>query len=38
MLTECEVLAELRRIGVKDPSLLRKYLRDFEKYMEKITA
>jgi hypothetical protein len=35
MLTECEVLAELRRIGVKDPSLLRKYLGDFEKYMEK---
>ena len=43
MLTRQEILRELRRIGVKEPSLLKKYLKDFEHYMEisyglKITA
>ena len=34
MLTRHEILRELRRIGVKEPSLLKKYLKDFEHYME----
>ena len=34
MLTRREVLAQLKRIGVKDPSLRKIYLQDFEKYME----
>jgi phage terminase small subunit len=34
MLTRREVLNELRRIGVKDPALLKKYCDDFEHYME----
>ncbi len=34
MLTRREVLNELRRIGIKEPSLLREYLEDFEHYME----
>jgi hypothetical protein len=34
MLTRREVLAQLKRIGVKDPSLRKIYLLDFEKYME----
>jgi len=33
MLTRHEVLMELRRMGVKEPSLLKSYLRDFENYM-----
>jgi len=33
MLTRHEVLVELRRMGVKEPSLLKIYLRDFENYM-----
>jgi len=34
MLTRREVLTQLKRIGVKDPSLRKIYLLDFEKYME----
>jgi hypothetical protein len=34
MLTRREVIAQLKRIGVRDPSLRKIYLRDFEKYME----
>ncbi len=33
MLTRLEVLSELRRVGIKEPSLLKKYLEDFEHYM-----
>lgn len=34
MLTRHEILSELRRIGVKEPSMLKIYLKDFEHYME----
>ena len=34
MLTRQEILRELRRIGVKEPSLLKTYLKDFKHYME----
>ena len=34
MLTRREVLDQLKRMGVKEPSQLKDYLRDFEKYME----
>jgi len=34
MLTRREVIAQLKRTGVRDPSLRKIYLRDFEKYME----
>ena len=34
MLTRREVLNELRRIGIKEPSLLQEYLEDYEQYME----
>ena len=34
MLTRREVLNELRRIGIREPSLLKEYLEDFEHYME----
>jgi hypothetical protein len=34
MLTEREVLAELERMGIKEPSLVRNSLREFEEYME----
>jgi hypothetical protein len=34
MLTRREVLNELRRIGIKDQSLLKEYFEDFEHYME----
>jgi hypothetical protein len=34
MLTRQEILRELRRIGVKEPSMLKTYLQDFEHYME----
>jgi len=34
MLTRREVLKELRRIGIKDSSLLKEYLEDFEHYLE----
>ena len=34
MLTRQEILRELRRIGVKEPSMLKTYLKDFEHYME----
>ena len=34
MLTRREVLAQLKRIGVKDPSVRKIYLQNFEKYME----
>jgi hypothetical protein len=33
MLTRRDVLVELKRMGVKKPSLLKKYLRDFERYI-----
>jgi hypothetical protein len=33
MLTEREVLAELRRIGIKEPFLVKNYLGEFEEYM-----
>jgi hypothetical protein len=35
MLTRHEVLKELRRIGIKEPSQLKAYLIDFEHYMER---
>jgi hypothetical protein len=34
MLTRQEVIAQLKRIGITDPSLREIYLQDFEKYME----
>ena len=34
MLTRREVLDELRRIGIKEPSLLKEHLEEFEHYME----
>jgi len=34
MLTQAEVLSALRRLGVKEPFLLKKYLEEFEHYME----
>lgn len=34
MLTEWEVLAELERIGISEPSLVFNYLKEFEEYME----
>jgi hypothetical protein len=34
MLTGQEVMAQLKRIGVRDPSSRKIYLQDFEKYME----
>jgi len=34
MLSRREVLNELRRIGIKEPSLLKEYLEDFEHYLE----
>ncbi len=33
MLTRYEILTELRRVGVKEPCLLKAYLRDFENYI-----
>jgi hypothetical protein len=33
MLTRRDILMELKRMGVKKPSLLKSYLRDFEKYI-----
>jgi len=33
MLTRRDILLELKRMGVKKPSLLKSYLRDFEKYI-----
>lgn len=33
MLTRREVLNELRRIGIKEPSLLKKYLEEFEHHL-----
>jgi hypothetical protein len=35
MLTRQEVIAQLKRIGIKEPSLRKNYLQDFEKYMER---
>ena len=35
MLTRQEVIAQLKRIGIKEPSLRKIYLQDFEKYMER---
>jgi hypothetical protein len=34
MLTRREVIAQLKRIGITEPSLRKIYLQDFEKYME----
>jgi hypothetical protein len=34
MLTRQEVIAQLKRIGITDPSLRKIYLQDFEKYMQ----
>jgi hypothetical protein len=34
MLTRREILIQLRSLGVKEPSLLKEYLRDFERYMK----
>ena len=33
MLTRRDILIELTRMGVKKPSLLKNYLRDFERYV-----
>jgi len=33
MVTRLEILSELQRIGIKEPSLLKKHLEDFEHYM-----
>jgi len=33
MLTEREILDELRRIGIRDPSLLKNDFREFEEYI-----
>jgi hypothetical protein len=33
LLTEREILNELRRIGIRDPSSLQNYFREFEEYM-----
>jgi len=33
MLTRYEILKELKRMGVKEPCLLKAYLRDFENYI-----
>jgi hypothetical protein len=35
MLTRREVIAQLKRIGIKDPSLRKFHLQDFEEYMER---
>ena len=34
MLSRRDVLIQLRTIGVRDQSLLKAYLRDFENYMK----
>ena len=34
MLTRHEVLAQLKRIGVKELSVFRRFLKDYEKYMQ----
>jgi hypothetical protein len=33
MLTRRDILNELKRMGVRKPSLLKSYLRDFERYI-----
>jgi hypothetical protein len=35
MLSRREILIQLKRLGVKEQSLLKAYLRDFERYMKK---
>jgi hypothetical protein len=35
MCTRQEVIAQLKRIGIKEPSLRKNYLQNFEKYMER---
>ena len=35
MLSRRDILIQLKRLGVKEPSLLKAYLRDFEQYMKK---
>ena len=34
MLTRHEILSELRRIGIKEPSMLKTYIKDFEHYIQ----
>jgi len=34
MLSRREILIQLRKLGVKEQSLLKAYLRDFEQYMK----
>jgi hypothetical protein len=34
MLTRREILIQLKRIGVSEPSRMKSHLRDFEKYLE----
>jgi len=34
MLSRREILVQLKKLGVKDQSLLKAYLRDFERYMK----
>ena len=34
MLSRREILAQLRKMGVREQSLLKAYLRDFERYMK----
>jgi hypothetical protein len=34
MLSRREILTQLRDMGVKQQSLLKEYLRDFERYMK----
>jgi len=34
MLSRREILIELRKLGVNSQSLLKSYLRDFERYMK----
>jgi hypothetical protein len=35
MLSRREVLTQLKTLGIKEQSLLKAYLRDFEQYMRK---
>ena len=34
MLSRREILVQLKKLGIKDQSLLKAYLRDFERYMK----
>jgi len=35
MLSRREILTQLKALGIKEQSLLKAYLRDFEQYMKK---